>query len=121
MIKLYTKYSYKKVGLKKVRLINITYIILCLIIFALSAFSYVKLANQYETNQLKYYGIKQKIKIKEVRYKGKGNKYAIFDYYLNGEKYSNDLLNQSFVVGDSATIIFSSDDTDILKWFDDYE
>lgn len=60
-------------------------------------------------------------KIKAVDYKGKGSPYAFFDFYLDGKKYSADLSQKDDKVGDSAVIIFSTHNTDIVEWAEDFD
>ena len=79
----------------------------------------IKSLNRYEIVQLKTYGQIQKVKIKEIRYKGKGTPYAFFDFYLEGKIYSKDLSPKDFNVGDSIRIIFSTADPNIVRYADD--
>lgn len=109
------------IGSTKVKVINVSYISLFIILFAGTAYGLVTSLNQYEKDQLKTFGRLQKIRINDIHYKGKGTPYAFFDFYLNGKKYSNDLSPKNFSVGDSATIIFSTNNTDIVKWADDFD
>ena len=81
---------------------------------------FIRLTNNYEENQLKEYGVVQKVRIKNIGRKGKGSEYAGFDYYLNDEVYSNDLVEKEFAIGDSVEIIFSSSKPDILQWAEDF-
>jgi len=109
-----------KVGSFKVRLINITYVSLFLIIFLGTAYIYYRSIKIYEYNQLMAFGQIQKVKIKDIQYKGKGTRFAVFDYYLKGHKFTNDLRPKGFIIGDSSSIIFSIENPDIVKWEDDF-
>ncbi|MBK1895390.1 hypothetical protein [Chryseobacterium paridis] len=107
------------IGSKKVKMINICYISLFLILFATTVFGLVLSLNKYEKYQLKTYGRIQKVKINNIEYKGKGSPYVFFDFYLDGKKYSTDLNQKNYSIGDSAIIIFSTDNTDIVEWAED--
>ena len=101
------------VGSTKVKVINVSYISLFLILSAGTAYKLVTFLNKYEKDQLKTFGQLQKVRINDIHYKGKGTPYAFFDFYLDGKKYSNDLSPKNYSIGDSATIIFSTNNTDI--------
>ena len=122
---LYDKKKYQilkeTIGSTNVKVINVSYISLFIILFGGTAYGLFSSLNQHEIEQLKTFGRLQKIRIKDIQYKGKGTPYAFFDFYLNGKKYSNELSQKNFSVGDSATIIFSAYNTDIVKWADDFE
>lgn len=109
------------IGQKKVKIINICYLSLFLILFGVTAIGLIISVNKCEKYQLKTYGLIQKVKIKSIEYKGKGSPYAFFDFYLDGEKYSSNLTPKNYTVGDSAIIIFSTDNTDIVEWAEDFD
>lgn len=109
------------IGFSKVKIINTIYCSLSLIIFGSTAYGLFTFLNKYEKEQLKNFGRLQKVRIYDIHYKGKGAKFAFFEFYLNGKKYTNDLDPKNYKVGDSATIIFSTHNTDIVKWADDVE
>lgn len=109
------------IGSTKVKVISISYILLFLILFAGTAYGLVTFLNKYEKDQLKNFGRLQKVRINDIHYKGKGESYAFFNFYLDGKKYTNDLSPKNYSIGDSATIIFSTNNTDIVKWVDDYD
>ena len=109
------------VGSTKVKIISASYISLFLILFAGTAYKLVTSLNKYEKDQLKTFGRLQKVRINDIHLKGKGTPYALFDFYLDGKKYSNDLNPKNYSIGDSATIIFSTNNTDIVKWEEDYD
>jgi hypothetical protein len=70
---------------------------------------------------LKNFGRVQKVKINDIHSKGKGAPYAFFHFYLDGEKHSTDLSSKNYRIGDTATIIFSTDNPDIILWADDFD
>lgn len=109
------------IGSTKVKVISISYISLLLILFSGTAYGLITSLNKYEKDQLKNFGRLQKVRINDIHYKGKGTPYAFFDFYLDGKKYTNDLNPKNYSIGDSATIIFSTNNTDIVKWADDYD
>ncbi|MBC6368716.1 hypothetical protein [Algoriphagus sp. AK58] len=109
------------VGSTKVKIISASYISLFLILFAGTAYKLVTSLNKYEKDQLKTFGRLQKVRINDIHFKGKGTPYALFDFYLDGKKYSNDLNPKNYSIGDSATIIFSTNNTDIVKWEEDFD
>ncbi|WP_343534688.1 hypothetical protein [Pedobacter sp.] len=109
------------VGSAKLKAINSSYLSLFIILFAGTAYVLVTSLNKYEKDQLKTFGQLQKVKIIDIRHKGKGTSYAFFDFYLEGKKYSNDLSPKNYNIGDSATIIFSTNNTDIVEWAEDFD
>lgn len=109
------------VGSTKLKAINSSYLSLFIILFAGTAYVLVTSLNKYEKDQLKTFGQLQKVKIIDIRHKGKGTSYAFFDFYLEGKKYSNDLSPKNYNIGDSATIIFSTNNTDIVEWAEDFD
>jgi len=109
------------IGSSKVKVISVSYISLFLILFAGTAYGLVTSLRKYEKDQLQTFGRLQKVRINDIHYKGKGTPYAFFDFYLDGKKYTNELSPKNYSIGDSATIIFSTNNTDIVKWADDYE
>jgi len=109
------------IGSTKVKVISVSYISLFLILFTGTAYGLVTSLSNYEKVQLKTFGRLQKVRINDIQYKGKGTPYAFFDYYLDGKKYIGDLSPKNYNIGDSATIIFSTNNTDIVKWADDYD
>ena len=109
------------IGSTKVKVISVSYISLFLILFAGTTYGLVTFLSKYEKDQLKTFGRLQKVRITDIHYKGKGTPYAFFDFYLDGKKYTGDLSPKNYNIGDSATIIFSTNNTDIVKWADDYD
>lgn len=109
------------IGPNKIRVINISYISLFLILSIAAAYGLVTSLDTYEKDQLKTFGQLQKVRITDIRYKGKGTPYAFFDFYFNNKKYTNNLSPKNYSIGDSATIIFSAHNTDIVKWAADYD
>ncbi len=108
------------IGSTKIKVINASYISLFLILFAGTAYGLVSALNKYKKDQLMTFGRLQKVRIKDIHRKGKGAPYAFFDFYLNGKKYTNNLSPKNYSIGDSATIIFSTNNTDIVEWADDF-
>lgn len=109
------------VGAKKVKIINICYLSLFFIFCGATVFGLIISVNNHEKYQLTNYGVTQKVRISAIEYKGKGSPYAFFDFYLDGKKYSANLSQKDDKEGDSAVIIFSSHNTDIVKWAEDFD
>jgi hypothetical protein len=109
------------IGSSKVKVINTIYCSLSLILFGSTAYGLLTFLNKYEKEQLKNFGRLQKVRIYDIHYKGKGSRYAFFEFYLDGKKYTDNLSPKNYSVGDSATILFSTHNTDIVKWADDAE
>jgi hypothetical protein len=109
------------IGSTKVKFINASYISLFLTIFAGTSYGLVTSLNKYEKEQLETFGRLQKVRISDIQYKGKGSPYAFFDFYLDGKKYTNELSPKNYSIGDSVRIIFSTNNTDIVKWADEDE
>lgn len=109
------------IGSTKIKIINASYISLFLLLFGTTAYGLIASLNKYEENQFKTFGELQKVKINDIRYKGKGTPYAFFDFYLDGKKYSNNLSPKNYNIGDSATIIFSTNHPDLVEWAEDFD
>lgn len=109
-----------KVGKTKVNIISITYISIFILLFAFSFYSYFNLTSTYEDDQLLINGETQKVYINKTAYQGKGGPNAYFDFYCNGKKYSDHLPKNNLEVGDSAIIIFSKQNPDIIEWYNDF-
>jgi hypothetical protein len=109
------------IGSTKVKFINASYISLFLTIFAGTSYGLVTSLNKYEKEQLETFGRLQKVRISDIQNKGKGSPYAFFDFYLDGKKYTNELSPKNYSIGDSVRIIFSTNNTDIVKWADEDE
>lgn len=97
--------------------------------FALLVFSIIVLLGfyrmfdaikQHENFELNNHGKYQKVLIKSIGYKGKGSPYAFFDYEYNNELYTGSLNTNNYTEGDSAYIIFSTQEPEIVVWADEY-
>lgn len=110
----------KKVGPAKANKVTAIFIMLFFLLGGSAGYYFVMYINRYEESQLKEYGQYQKVRIKDIQNKGKGQQYASFDYYVNEIRYSNDLDQKDFEIGDSVEIIFSTHDPDIILWADDF-
>ena len=86
-----------------------------------AVYLYLVSVKKYEHYQLSNFGQTQKVLIKDIRYKGKGTPLAFFDYQAKGNLYTNDLAPKQFNIGDSALIIFSKENPDIVKWADEFD
>ncbi len=109
-----------KVGKKKAAWISGMVIALFILLATLLFVYFGRFLKQYEVNQLRNFGQYQLVRITDIKRKGKGGPYAFFDYYFNGKKYSNDLLQKDFNIGDSVEIIFSTKNIDIIEWADEF-
>lgn len=105
-----------RVAKKTSRIFGITFIT----VFAPLIFFSVKYFNNYQEKQLKQYGEFRKVRVDDVRKKGKGGPYAFFEFSYKGKKYLTNLYNNGFHTGDSAEIIFSTQNPDIVMWGEDY-
>jgi hypothetical protein len=110
-----------KVGKTKVKIISITYISIFIILFVFSFYTYFIAIDSYENEQLKINGETQKVLIYKTGYKGKGGEKAYFDFYYNEKKYSDHLPKDNLQIGDSAVIIFSKQNPDIIEWYNDFK
>jgi hypothetical protein len=81
-----------------------TFFILCTI--------FSRSAKLYEKFQLNNYGIKQSAIIKDA--KSKNGRRAYFEYSYNNKNYSNALYKESFNIGDTISIKFSTSRPDIV-------
>lgn len=107
-----------RIGSTKVKVINVCYISLFFILFAGTAYGLVTSLSKYAKDQLTTFGRHQKVRINDIHYKGKA--YAFFDFYVDGKKFTNNLSPKNYSVGDSAIIIFSTNNTDIVEWAEDF-
>jgi hypothetical protein len=113
---IFKKKNGHKVATKISTIISCFFIAFIVVIIVL----FVKTLKVYEFKQLSEYGVRQKVMIKKIKFTGKGDDQAVFDFYFNGIKHSNSLTKKELIVGDSTEIIFSSQNIDILKWADDF-
>jgi hypothetical protein len=79
------------VGAPKARRIVALFIILFLFAFSGAVSLYIQVTRTHQFTQLRNFGQTQKVRIKDIDYKGKGTPYAFFDYYSNGATYSQTL------------------------------
>ena len=106
----------QKIGPTKIRLISTLYAILFFGLFGTTAYFLIKSLDKYRNYQLENYGKLQKIKINEIHPLGKGTDLAFFDYNYNNITYGGRLDPRNYRIGDSATIIFSTQDPHIVDW-----
>jgi hypothetical protein len=111
----------QRIGAVKAKTISAISSTLFIVLFGGTAYGLVTRIYKYEKDQLSTFGQTQEVVINDIGYKGKGTSYAFFDFYFNGKTYSNNLDPKDYEVGDSATIIFSTNDPDIVKWADDFD
>ncbi len=109
------------VGAPKARRVLALFIVLFLFSFSGAVSLYIQVTRTHQFTQLRNFGQTQKVRIKDIDYKGKGTPYAFFDYYSNGATYSQTLDPRNYEIGDSAVIIFSVMDPDIVMWADEFE
>ncbi len=75
----------------------------------------------YELNQLTQFGQTQKIIISDIHKLGRGTTYSFFNVQFRNKKLTRHLYQKSGQnIGDSSLIIFSADNTDIIKWAEDF-
>lgn len=82
---------------------------------------YTRATSWYEAYQFKNYGRTQRVFINKTRKMGKAQtEYALFDFQFKRSKISSHLQNSNgLVAGDSATIVFSTENTDVIAWSSD--
>lgn len=97
------------------------YTSLTIIIFASTAYEVFNYVNEYKINQLKNFGQLQKVRINDIHRTTKGGPYVSFEFYFNGKKFEDRLSRNNYNVGDSAKIIFSTNNPDIVIWAEDFK
>lgn len=104
------------VGSLLARVVNIAFIAIFFSLFLGIYFFYFYLVDKYESYHLDNFGVTQKVEIKLIRHYRKSSRYAVFNYYLNGKLYENQLSSDSINAGDSVFVIFSKEDPNIIEW-----
>jgi hypothetical protein len=113
-------HSFKSVNTKGNR-ITLVLCLLIVLILVLPMFTYFKGTSIYERNQLINFGQVQKVLIHDTK-QMKRSTYAVFHFFFNGNRLESHLLQKKWLhVGDSSFIIFSTDNTDIVQWADDFK
>lgn len=110
----------KQYGAGKMRMLFVGFFAVFLLVVAAAGYLYYVLVKRYEERQLGDYGQLQKVRIKKIDYKGKGSPYAFFDFTFNGDTISEELSRKGLNEGDSAVIIFSTQDVRVVKWAEDF-
>lgn len=111
----------KKVGTAIAKKVFTVFMSLFFFLFVLAVSFFFVVIGNYEHHHLKHYGQYQKVRITDIRMKGKGSTYAFFDFYFDGKKYSNNLEQKDFIIGDSVEIVFSAKDPEIIEWSQDFD
>jgi len=109
----------KAIGSKKAGSIGNTCTLLCFLLVGIIGFSFFTATDKYERDQLDKFGQVQKVLIKDIRYRK--SRRAYFDFYFIDQTLTTRLYSKQLKVGDSAFIIFSTDNPAIVKWLDDYK
>ncbi len=109
----------KAIGSKKAGSISNTFTLLCFLLVAVIMYLFFTATNKYQREQLDKFGQVQKVLIKDIRYR-KGRS-AYFDFYFDNQTLSTRLYSDRLKAGDSASIIFSTENPDIVKWLYDYK
>jgi hypothetical protein len=109
------------IGLPKVKMINTMYASLTVMIFASTVYGVYNYVNEYKNNQLKDFGQFQKVRINDIHRTTKGGPYVSFEFYFNDKKFKHRLSRNNYNIGDSARIIFSTNNPDIVIWAEDFK
>lgn len=98
----------------------ITYTLLLIFLFTPHITSIVlfnRRSDRYHLEQLEKFGVVQKIKI-TGKIDGQNSRHdLLFEYEYNGKKYHGMLNRWKFQVGDSALIIYSSQNPSEVSWY----
>jgi hypothetical protein len=103
------------IGPRKMAVITYTFVSLLTVIVGGSGYWLFTSISQFKQDQLSRFGQRQRVSIKKVGYVSK-SRHAYFDYYLNGNQYSKSLSTHTYHEGDSATILFSTENPEIVVW-----
>jgi hypothetical protein len=93
-------------------------LVLFIVMFVFSAYYLFALVENYKIIQLKNYGETQNVFIRKTGVNRSATAY--FDFYYDGKTYSNNLSQNGLEVGDSAIIIFSRQNPNVVKWLNDF-
>ena len=79
------------------------------------------LIDNYEYYQLKIYGQRSKVMIKEIQKTSKDLPFAVIEFESKGQSCSKELLAEKYHTGDTVEIIFSTERTEIVMWYDEFK
>ena len=96
-------------------------IVICILPHITSIVLFYKNSNQYHLEQLDNFGVKQKVKITRKK-DGKNSRHdLLFKYDHNGKSFDGMLHRWKYNVGDSALIIYSSENPGEVAWYYRYK
>ncbi len=114
----------KRIETKKRLLKNIYNVTIFTLIIISIFLPHICYTTKYDQYQLANFGTMQEVVIKKIFYrssiKGGGSEYASFHIKLNDSIIYKELPKRAFFVGDTGTVIFSSQNPNIIKWFNEY-
>lgn len=112
------EYYSSEIGIEKAKKIKntITLIAFPILFFTIAIFRYSM--NIYENYQLEKYGIIEVVRVKEIHYDIKRNRYAYFEF--DHKKHKINLSANSLKMNDTTKIIYSKVNPDIVKYLNEY-
>ncbi len=108
-----------ELGIDKVRSIRNIMSFTAPIILTLTITGFFFFVKIYKKNQLKSYGIIEKVKVKGIRLDVKKNPYIFFRY--NNGNDSTYLPQRPLITGDEVLIIYSGNNPDIVEYYYDFQ
>lgn len=100
--------------------INTGAFLLLTIPFIAAGMVFYSLTSQYHDDQLKQYGVVTRIKIQSEITGSNSRHDMCFEFKHNGEKWEGMLGYWNYEVGDSADIIYSSENPNEVAWYELY-
>jgi uncharacterized membrane protein len=95
-------------------------IIMAISLFALPVIVYTHYSEKYHKEQIDKYGVIQNIIIDNESHGKNSNNYSDFSFYHNGIEWRGSLRTWNYRLGDSAKIIYSSENPNEVEWFEKY-
>lgn len=105
----------EEIGKGKVTLITVTVAVLMLALGIGIGYKYLRFTQEFEKTQLSQFGLRQRVQIIETSYTAKMRQ-ASFNYILQGKTFFKQLPSSTYNQGDSVTIIFSTQNPEIVDW-----
>ena len=93
---------------------------LAILLFVLPATVFYYYSGKYHKEQIDHFGVTQDIIIDNESHGKNSNNYSDFTFYHKGEKWRGSLRTWKYKLGDSAKIIYSSENPNEVEWYERY-
>jgi hypothetical protein len=113
---------HKKMVTNKViaNIVCIPMLVLIISSFVIPVMVYTHHSHKYHKEQINKYGVMQDIIIENESHGKNSNNYSDFSFYHNGKKWRGSLRTWNYRLGDSAKIIYSSQNPNEMEWYEKY-